>query len=87
MATAAVRRSLSSARWQLDHLVYGVSSLDEGMVHFHNLTGIKPVIGGRHEGLGTHNAIFSLGDDTYFEIIAADPTQKDVPGNCVPCVV
>jgi hypothetical protein len=27
--------------------------------------------------MGTHNALVSLGDDIYFELLAVDPTQKD----------
>ena len=71
----------AEAKWKLDHIVYAVNDLHEGIEHFHQLTGVEPCIGGRHEGLGTHNAIFSLGNSqTYFELIAADPSQrKDCP--------
>ena len=62
----------AESKWELDHLVYAVDDLQAGIEHFHQLTGVEPCIGGRHEGLGTHNAVFSLGDSqTYFEIIAA----------------
>ena len=44
---------------------------------FERLTGIAPGRGGRHPGLGTHNALASLGRDVYFELLAVDPTQKD----------
>ena len=67
----------ADSKWELDHLVYGVNDLQQGIEHFHELTGVEPCTGGRHEGLGTHNAIFSLGaSQTYFELIAADPTQQ-----------
>ena len=62
--------------WCLDHVVYGVSDLQLGIDAFKRVTGVKPVIGGQHVGLGTHNAIFSLGNETYFEIIAPDPEQS-----------
>jgi hypothetical protein len=73
-----MRRALNTkqaACWTLDHLVYGVQHLERGIDQFHRLTGVEPAIGGQHKGLGTHNAIFSLGDNTYFEIIAPDPSQ------------
>ena len=65
--------------WRLDHLVYGVDDLQKGMARFEALTGVKPALGGRHDGLGTHNAIVSLGGGAYFEIIAPDPTQPTRP--------
>jgi hypothetical protein len=57
--------------------VYGVGDLELGIENFERVTGVRPVAGGKHAGLGTHNAIFSLGDDAYFEIIAPDPSQAD----------
>jgi hypothetical protein len=57
-------------------LVYGVEDLQQGVEYFHKLTGIEPAIGGKHTGLGTHNAIFGLDNNTYFEIIAPDPSQS-----------
>jgi len=54
----------------LDHLVYAAPDLDSGCAAFEALTGVAPTFGGAHEGLGTHNALASLGDKTYVEIVA-----------------
>jgi hypothetical protein len=36
------------------------------------MTGVRPMYGGKHP-TGTHNALVSLGDQTYIEIIAVQP--------------
>lgn len=64
---------------KIDHLVYAVDDLEWGINHIEELTGIKAGIGGRHLGRGTWNALIGMGPDTYFEIIAPDPEQPDVP--------
>jgi hypothetical protein len=54
---------------QIDHILLGIDDLDRGVQQFEESTGVKPIYGGKHPR-GTHNALVSLGDGTYVEIIA-----------------
>jgi hypothetical protein len=61
---------------RLDHFISGGRDLDAMIADFTRRTGVAPGRGGRHPGLGTHNALVSLGSDVYFELLAVDPTQR-----------
>jgi hypothetical protein len=63
-------------RSQFDHLVVAVRSLPEGIAEFEQLTGIKAAVGGKHPGRGTENALVSLGEGRYLEIIAPQAGAK-----------
>jgi hypothetical protein len=41
---------------KIDHLIYKVSDLHQGIETIQSLTGVTPVIAGRHQGEGTWNA-------------------------------
>ena len=58
---------------ELDHLVVAARTLDEGAAWIEDRLGARPVAGGRHAAMGTHNRLLSLGPAAYLEVIAIDP--------------
>ena len=70
----------ASERHYVDHVVVAINDLDKGMELLEEMTGVKPVYGGAHPNLGTHNALISLGDRSYLELLAPNPavSREDI---------
>ena len=56
-----------------DHLVLATRDLDQGTAWLEDRLGAALCAGGRHNRMGTHNRLLSLGEDFYLELIAIDP--------------
>jgi hypothetical protein len=62
---------------EVDHLVVGAATLEQGVAWCEATLGVVPAAGGRHALMGTHNRLLAIGGaafpQAYLEIIAVDP--------------
>ena len=59
----------------LDHLVYVTPSLDATIERIEELFGVRAAIGGHHKAWRTRNALLSLGERMYLEIMGPDESH------------
>jgi catechol 2,3-dioxygenase-like lactoylglutathione lyase family enzyme len=68
----------------LDHVMLGFNDLDRGIAFVEEHTGVRAALGGVHPDRGTANALLSLGERHYLEIIAPDPKATTVEPEAAP---
>jgi Glyoxalase-like domain len=68
--TASLHAQAKRPAVGVDHVILGIDDLARGIEQFAALTGVTPKFGGVHPGRGTQNALVSLGDGHYLEILA-----------------
>ncbi len=61
---------------KLDHITLFARTLASGAAHIKDTLGIDMPNGGTHPRMGTHNMLLPLGDETFLEVIAIDPSAK-----------
>jgi hypothetical protein len=73
-----------TAMERVDHLIYLTTDLDAAVAELEQHLGVRAAAGGRHPRWGTRNALISLGETNYLEILAPDP---DRPGPEMPTIL
>jgi hypothetical protein len=60
---------------RIDHVIYAAEDLDAAAAKLHAEFGLTAVVGGRHDGHGTHNLIVPLGGG-YLELLGVADAQE-----------
>lgn len=64
-----------------DHLVITAATLEEGVAWVERRLGVTMGAGGKHDIMGTHNRLLSLGPGRFLEVLTVDP---DAPAPLQP---
>ena len=64
---------------KIDHIILVINDLENGISQFTELTGVAPVFGGVHPNSFTQNAIASLDNQSYIEILAPRSDLDSIP--------
>jgi Glyoxalase-like domain len=67
----------------LDHIILGCNNLERGIAFVEEHSRVRAVLGGVHPGRGTANALLSLGDRHYLEIMAPDPKATNIQPSAI----
>lgn len=71
--------SYKEGEHNIDHVILAINNLDSGIIEIKRLTGIEPVYGGKHPDSYTQNALLSVGDNMYIEILAPRNDLDSIP--------
>ncbi|MGE4609862.1 MAG: VOC family protein [Paracoccaceae bacterium] len=66
---------------RFDHIAIGCATLEQGATYMAARTGLTVPVGGEHPLMGTHNLVMSMGEDTFFEVIAINPSSPKPPNS------
>jgi hypothetical protein len=79
--TPSSKRTMSiSPAIPFDHVILAVDTLSKGIELLGRVTGVTPIFGGAHPGRGTQNALLSLGEGRYLELMSPNYDDTTATG-------